>query len=268
MNLKKYKKMFEKVLTKIKKEYKIRAEKKRTRVQTQREEKTMSIFGKRENVIAYTVNKEINKDMYITVQNGEVVVNAPWYFTANKIQEIVKNKKQWILDQLKEYEKENTTNIQVVKILGKNYDVKVMYKNIKTPELNLDQNQIIKIELPLKYKKMGNAQILNLAIEKMYEQIAENEIESIMEKERIILGIAPEEYEISKMKNELAKCQGQKITINPEIMKYKREMIEYLIAHEFCHLKYKTHCKKFYEMLEKSVPEYEKYQKELFEYLY
>ena len=141
----------------------------------------MSIFGKRENVIAYTVNKEINKDMYITVQNGEVVVNAPWYFTANKIQEIVKNKKQWILDQLKEYEKENTTSIQVVKILGKNYDVKVMYKNIKTPELNLDQNQIIKIELPLKYKKMGNAQILNLAIEKMYEQIAENEIEFIEE---------------------------------------------------------------------------------------
>ena len=35
MNLKKHKKMFEKVLTKIKKEYKIRAEK-RTRVQVQK----------------------------------------------------------------------------------------------------------------------------------------------------------------------------------------------------------------------------------------
>ena len=50
----------------------------------------MSIFGKRENVIAYTVNREVNNDMYITVQNGEVVVNAPWYFTSNKIQEICK----------------------------------------------------------------------------------------------------------------------------------------------------------------------------------
>ena len=61
-----------KVLTKIKKEYKIRAEKNEQEFKHKREEKTMSIFGKRENVIAYTVNKEINKDMYITVQNGEV----------------------------------------------------------------------------------------------------------------------------------------------------------------------------------------------------
>ena len=48
--------------------------------------KKMSIFGKRNNVITYKVNKAINSDMYITVQNGEVVVNAPWYFTSNKIQ--------------------------------------------------------------------------------------------------------------------------------------------------------------------------------------
>ena len=61
----------------------------------------MSIFGKRDNVIAYTVNKAVNNDMYITVQNGEVVVNAPWYFTSNKIQEIIREKKSWILSWLK-----------------------------------------------------------------------------------------------------------------------------------------------------------------------
>ena len=42
----------------------------------------MSIFGRRNSVITYTVNKATNRDMYITVQNGEVVVNAPWYFTS------------------------------------------------------------------------------------------------------------------------------------------------------------------------------------------
>ena len=50
----------------------------------------MSIFGRRDNVITYTVNKAVNTNMYITVQNGEVVVNAPWYFTSNKIQEVIK----------------------------------------------------------------------------------------------------------------------------------------------------------------------------------
>lgn len=230
----------------------------------------MSIFGKRNNVITYTVNKAVNKDIYITVQNGEVVVNAPWYFTSNKIQSLVQEKKNWILSKIEEYEKQVSPNIQSVKIFGKNYDVKVLYENIKTPELNLEDNYQIKIILPLKYKKVGNEQILKMCIEKMYEQIANTEIDNIMEKIRLMLGIAPEEYSIKKLEsNELAKCvAGKIIYINPELMKYKREIIEYVVAHEFCHLKYKTHCKSFYEMLETNFTEYKKYEKEIEGYEY
>ena len=227
----------------------------------------MSIFGRKNDVITYTVNKAVNRDMYITVQNGEVVVNAPWYFTSNKIQEIVQEKKNWIMSKIKEYEDQNISNIQCVKIFGKNYDVKVEYKNIKTPELNIRENSEIEIILPNKYKKIGNEQILKMSIEKMYEQIANQEIDNIMEKVRIMLGIAPEEYVITKMNNTLGKCtDGKIIFINPELMKYKKEIIEYVIAHEFCHLKYKTHGKRFYQILEKNIPEYKKYEREIQEY--
>lgn len=226
----------------------------------------MSIFGKRNNVITYTVNKAANRDMYITVQNGEVVVNAPWYFTSNRIQEAVREKKNWILSKIQEYEEE-IPNIQSVKIFGKNYDVKVIYKNIKTPELNIEENSEINIILPSKYKKIGYEQILKMSIEKMYEQIANNEIDDIMEKVRIMLGIAPEEYKIAKMQNTLGTCTEQKvIIINPELMQYKKEIIEYVIVHEFCHLKYKSHGKRFYEMIEKNIPNYLKYEKEIQNY--
>ena len=227
----------------------------------------MSIFGRKENVITYTVNKAVNRNMYITVQNGEVVVNAPWYFTSNKIQQIVQEKKNWILSKMQEYE-ENLSNIQSVKIFGKNYDVQVEYKNIKAPELNLRENYKIEIILPAKYKKVGNEQILKMSIEKMYEQIANTEIEDIMERTRKMLGIAPEDYEIRKMEKTLGKCEDGKITIAPELMHYKREVIEYVVAHEFCHLKYKTHGKRFYQIIEKYIPEYRKYEREIQEYEY
>ena len=228
----------------------------------------MSIFGKREKVIAYTVNKAANKDMYITVQNGEVVVNAPWYFSSNKIQEIVQEKKNWILSKIQEYE-ENIPNIQSVKIFGKNYDIKVIYKNVKSTELSIEANSEINIILPNKYKKIGNEQILKMSIQKMYEQIANNEIEDIMEKVRIMLGIAPEEYKISRIQNTLGKCiDGKTIIINPELMQFKREIIEYIVAHEFCHIKYKTHGKKFYEIIEKNIPNYKKYEREIQNYIY
>ena len=227
----------------------------------------MSIFGRRNNVITYTVNKAAKGDMYITVQNGEVVVNAPWYFTSNKIQQMVQDKENWILSKMQEYE-ENLSNIQSVKIFGKNYDVQVEYKNIKAPELNLRENYKIEIILPAKYKKVGNEQILKMSIEKMYEQIANNEIESIMEKTRKLLGIAPEDYEIRKMEKTLGKCEDGKITIAPELMQYKREVIEYVVAHEFCHLKYKTHGKRFYQIIEKYISDYKKYEREIQEYEY
>ena len=228
----------------------------------------MSIFGKKERVITYTVNKAVNNDMYITVQNGEVVVNAPWYFTANKIQEIVQEKKSWILNKIQEYE-ENVPNMREVKIFGKSYDVKIIYKNIKATELTIGNNSEINIILPNKYKKIGNEEILKRTIEKMYEEIAKNEIEDIMESVRIKLGIAPEEYKIEKMQNILGKCTDAKtIIINPELMKYKKQIIEYVVIHEFCHLKYKTHGKNFYKIIEKNIPEYKKYEKEIQEYQY
>jgi len=221
------------------------------------------------NVIAYKVNKEIMTNMYISVQNGEVVVNAPWYLTHNQIQKIVQEKREWILNKIKEYEKNKKTvfiNEQEIYILGKNYKVQVKYKNIKIPELNLEK-EIINIILPSKYKKINKEQIINILISNMYEKIAKIEIETIMEKVRITLGFAPEDYEIKRMKKELGKClENREIIINPDIVKYNKKIIEYIIIHQFCHLKYKTHSKKFMELIEKYVPHYKEYDKKLSEY--
>ena len=97
----------------------------------------------------------------------------------------------------------------------------------------------------------------------MYEKIAEKEIENAMEKTRIMLDMAPEDYEIRKIENTLAVCKNKKITINPEIVKYSRDVIEYIVLHEFCHLKYKNHTKSFYNMLKTYMPNYEKIEKKL-----
>ena len=155
---------------------------------------------------------------------------------------------------------EETAERHPVPVLGTDYKVKIIYKNIKVAELDVE-DKIIKISLPNKYKKANNERILDIAIDKMYEQIAKVEIERAMEKTRILLGFAPEDYEIKKMYNELGRCEENKIIINPEIVKYGRDVIDYIVLHEYCHLKYKTHCKGFIKMLEKYEPNFEKYEK-------
>ena len=155
---------------------------------------------------------------------------------------------------------EETAERHPVPVLGTDYKVKIIYKNIKIAELDVE-DKIIKISLPNKYKKANNERILDIAIDKMYEQIAKIEVERAMEKTRILLGFAPEDYEIRKMREELGRCEENKITINPEIVKYDREIIDYIVLHEYCHLKYKSHCKSFIKMLEKYEPNYKKYER-------
>ena len=128
----------------------------------------------------------------------------------------------------------------------------------------IEENYEIKIILPNKYRKIGNKQILKMSINKMYEQIVKKEIDNIMEKIRLMLGIAPEDYFIEQLDGEIAKCTSKKeIIISPEIIQFKRETIEYVIAHEFCHLKYKTHCKSFNDIMEENFENYIKIESEL-----
>ena len=99
----------------------------------------------------------------------------------------------------------------------------------------------------------------------MYTKIAENKIENIMEKARHLFGFAPEDYEIRKIPGKLASCNTelQLIFVNPYITMYSEEIVEYIIFHEFCHLKYKTHSKKFFELLKKYKPNYIKIENQI-----
>lgn len=66
---------------------------------------------------------------------------------------------------------EQTTERHPVPVLGTDYKVKIVYKNVKCAELDVE-DKLIKISLPNKYKRANNEKILDMAIDKMYEQIA------------------------------------------------------------------------------------------------
>ena len=216
------------------------------------------------NLITYTVNKNFNNELYLAVQNGEVVVKAPWYYTNNQIQDIIEEKKQWILNKIKEYEESQEKKYirnEIVKLLGDDCKVIINYRNLKKPTLTVEGKDI-KICLPNKYKKLNRDEILVKLIEKLYDLVAEQEIEMAMERVRKLVGFAPEDYQIKRLESKIADCikEEQLIYINPDIVKYDRETIDYIILHQFCHLKYKTHTKKFIEIIEKTMPNYNKYE--------
>lgn len=160
--------------------------------------------------------------------------------------------------------KDETLQPKFAKIFGLNYSVNIFYLRINSPELNLEKN-CINIHLPITYRKKDNQELINIILLKMYTKIAENEIENIMEKARHEFDFAPEDYEIKKLSGALATCNKdlQTFIINPYIVRYSKDIIEYIIFHEFCHLKFKNHTKSFYDMLKKYKPNYESIAKQI-----
>ena len=227
----------------------------------------MNLYKNKNNVITYTVNKEGYNDLYISVQNGEVIINAPLYMATNQIQKIVEEKKQWIINKLNEYEeacekKKEYTKLDTIRVLGMNYELAVKYKMISSPCLSIEDDRIL-VTLPHKYKRLESKELIEMLINKMYNMVSKKEIERAMEKTRILMQIAPDDFEIKDINGKLAKCENKRIIISPKIAMYNRDIIEYIVLHEFCHLRYKNHTKSFYDMIATYMPEYEKYEKEI-----
>jgi predicted metal-dependent hydrolase len=65
----------------------------------------------------------------------------------------------------------------------------------------------------------------------------------------------------------LALLKGNKIYINLEARRYPGFVLKYIVAHELAHLIVKKHTKKFWEIVRRIYPEYERGREELLKIL-
>lgn len=229
----------------------------------------MGIFKRESNIISYTIDKTFANNFSISICEGQVAVSVPWYASRKQINQVIEDKKNWIMQKLEEYENKNKQiksdlEKKTVCVWGEKYGIKISYKLISYPELNLDDNTI-QINLPVKYRNVDNTKILEAILEKFYTRMTEKEVENLMEKYRKLTGLAPEDYKIQKMSDCLGKFidESKEIIINSEISKYNKKIMEYVVLHEICHLKYKTHGKYFIKMVSEYLPEYASIEKEI-----
>ncbi len=68
---------------------------------------------------------------------------------------------------------------------------------------------------------------------------------------------------LRRMTKRWGSCTRQAIYLNRDLIKAPSHCIEYVVMHEFCHLKYRGHDKRFYDLLTRAMPDWQQRKRRL-----
>jgi predicted metal-dependent hydrolase len=81
------------------------------------------------------------------------------------------------------------------------------------------------------------------------------------------LNLIPEGIRIKEQKHLWASCGKDRIiNINWQLVRFPKQILEYVVIHELCHLKHRNHSKDFWMLVGSLMPEYEQYKRMLDKY--
>lgn len=134
---------------------------------------------------------------------------------------------------------------------------------VRTP-LNKDNSEIKKIiqnkaswifRKQLEFKKRMD---VNFIPKKYTKKFLLNQVNSYAAK----VGITPSKVNIKKMRTRWGSAsKNNVINLNEYLLKAPKGAIDYVILHEICHLKIRNHSHRFWELVQKFMPNYKENRK-------
>ena len=118
--------------------------------------------------IKYMIIKNRIKNVYIHIKSGHIIVKSPIYVSDKKLEELVNKKSEWIYKKLKECEKRENRDTNILEnkylyILGKKINVKFIVKKIFDMAIKGNSTYFIakylntnKYSNPTRYYKTGD----------------------------------------------------------------------------------------------------------------
>lgn len=199
-----------------------------------------------------------------------VSILAPESAEMRKIKEKVRKRAGWIVRQMDFFRsidnpqtKREYVSGETHRYLGRQYRLKLVNGSGNDVKL---KGRYFYISLK---DKNDNQQAKQMLLKWYYEHATKKFKERLEVCHRLMMneGIEFPQLELRKMKTRWGSCTtGNKILLNPELIKAPVHCIDYVIIHELCHLKVHNHSRAFYELKKKYLPDWEKRKFRLSQY--
>ncbi len=204
------------------------------------------------------------KNLSIAVHpNKKVEVLAPADLSQEEIQGAMKRKAGWVKERLDWFEQMSQLAVdreyvggETFLYLGRQYRLKILYGTKRSP-VKL-RGKFFEVTLPQSMPQQDRREAVRRAMWRWYRAHAQEKIENIIGHYSERLRIDPPQFRVKYQAKRWGSCsQGSLLNLNLRIIMAPLSQIEYVVAHELCHLKYKDHSASFWELLRLILPNYE-----------
>ena len=220
-------------------------------------------YGKTE--IPYRIRRSSQRTtVAVTVAPGEgVVLVAPPEATVPRLDRVVRQKANWIVDRLRhvaqieaEPIKKEFISGESFSYLGRSYRLKVE-KGINPMPTKLDRGWL-RVQVPRELSAAARAAHVREAVEAWYQEHAQTRIAERVEHWSEKSGLVPASIIVKNQSKRWGSCDARgNLRFNWRIVQAPLSLLDYIIVHELAHLRHRNHTKAYWALLGKLMPDYE-----------
>lgn len=179
------------------------------------------------------------KNSYISIsKDAKVVLKTP-KVSKRFINKLLNDKEQWIKKQLLVIEKNKPLKVNLkdeVLLFGEIY-------SIDHQEIEFLRDSLGKLRV------LSEINILN-CYNNFYKFFAQKYLTSRLEYFSIKMDVKYSDIKYKKLKRRWGSCDSKKvITLNTQLLKIEKELIDYVVVHELAHLVHMNHSKEFHNLV-------------------
>ncbi|PHQ64975.1 MAG: hypothetical protein COB99_06665 [Sulfurimonas sp.] len=185
-------------------------------------------------------------------ENSKVVLKTS-RVSQSYIENLLLEKESWIRKQLLKREQNPPLQINIedeVLLFGEVYSV--------------DADEASELRTLLNRLRKPNQKNILRCYDDFYKIFSQNHLTSRTQHYSQIMGLNYKEIKLKKMRSRWGSCSSDKvITFNTQLVKLKKEQIDYVVVHELAHLVHMNHSKYFHDLVESYFPDSKRVKKDI-----
>ena len=210
----------------------------------------------------YILKRSKRRSVQIQIDyDGALIVKAPLKYPSLKINAFLDEKRSWIQKHQNETLENSLLKDDKIHILGKEYHI--TYEKILRNFITISDNKVV---IETNGKKNPTA-LLDKKFREDATHFLSKRFTNLLENVKSFDLYTEHPVHVKKFKRNWGCCSfSGSITLNYKLYHAPEHIIDSVIYHELCHLKFFNHSKEFYELLQDIDPNYKENSQALKQY--